>query len=153
MLATNFKKPSFSLVTYGIKKYVSGRRGIEERDYPDTMNIYQDKLKISPKVIQKMQEKDDEWCKFDKYYGSKFFKSGFGLAKVREYLAWIYQKNSSLYLQILENLTKFTNFQELFTKAIFENTLLVFQDIFFAGFVILMTPISLLDNIIIVFSL
>ena len=141
------KAPIVNNFTYGFKKYFSGRMGFEERDYPDTMNIYQDKLKISPEVIQKMQKKDDEWYKFDKYYDSKFFKSGFGLAGVREFLAYIYQKHASLYLQIWENLTQFKNWEELVTKAIFENTVFVLQDTLFGAFVLLMTPISFFDNI------
>ena len=104
-------------------------------------------LKISPKVLEIMKAKDEEWYKFDKYYDSKFFKSGFGLAGVREFLAYIYQKHASLYLQIWENLTQFKNWEELVTKAIFENTVFVLQDTLFGAFVLLMTPISFFDNI------
>ena len=103
-------------------------------------------LKISPKVLEIMKAKDEEWYKFDKYYDSKFFKSGFGLAKVREYLAWIYQKSSYTYAQIIKNWNEFKTPEEFFTKIVVENSLFALQGAVFTSFRVLMLPIEIFDG-------
>jgi hypothetical protein len=116
------------------------------RDYPDTIKIGEDKLKVFPKVIEEMKKKDQEWCRLDKFYDSSFFKSTVpGLAEIRKLLADMYQSHASISIQIKQNCLEFNGVGEFLQKVILENTLLFSKDILFTVFRIFLIPIEIFD--------